>query len=92
MTTQPKHGDRRNYRKISTTTTTEFKTIDTNQPFAVQNTSFFTGEDHWCEICQEWVAPTGLFSAILCPKCDAPWDKRYWETPDAPKAEGECWE
>jgi len=80
------HGDRRNYRRVTESTPVHFQTIDTGQPIVAHNARSFTGEDHWCEICGEWVEPRGILSAILCPQCDAPWDKRYWETPTAPRA------
>ena len=85
------HGDRRNYRTITETRPVDFKTIDTGQSFTAFNSSSFTGEDHWCEICNEWVAPRGILSAILCPKCNATWDKKFWHSETEPQPEGGWW-
>ena len=79
------HGDSRNHHYVTESNPVHFQTIDTGQPIVVHNSHSYSVSDRWCEVCKAWVEAKGIMGALLCPECDAPWNKSLWHSPAQPR-------
>ena len=86
------HGDERNRRQETERTTQTFHTIQGPPTEVVAGMSHTrTVTERWCEVCDDWVTTYGIMGALLCPQCNATWDKSLWHSPTEPQPEGGWW-
>ena len=87
-----RHGENRKQYEVTESAPVHFRTIDDNQPITVFNSHSYTVAERWCEVCNEWVDAKGIMGALLCPQCNASWDKTLWYSPTQHQPEGGWWE